>query len=409
LNRCIYVLKKIIIAALVIVSIALLSKLPARAEEVADIVVDSVSYNGFLYNGSLSYSIKVNNSNITALVIQLLDSEGNTVSLRTVAATLYDDNTFYGGESIRLGDGEYTLYVSDFDGKYQPAETTFTANDAFEFNAYTNISEKIQIQIEMHIPDKYTTLVIDDREYDLVDFENQQDENSSLSKLSGGDIIVYRKFIAAKEFGDKINVYLYEENETPMIGGDDAAAIISYCARDYFNQVISDGYNSEQIINLCKALDNYGYASQNLFKYKATDKALDIAGAGDLSAYKSTTSGVLPEGLRYLGSSLLLEGNTTIRHYFVGDSTGLIAAVNGDNNRVKVHQQGNYCYVDISNISAYNFDKSYELVVWTPEVSGNGLAGFRISNYSVLSYCEKVLSNPQSTSDLQTVAKALAQ
>jgi hypothetical protein len=73
----------------------------------------------------------------------------------------------------------------------------------------------------------------------------------------------------------------------------------------------------------------------------------------------------LPEGLEYDGSSLLLETETTIRHYFklsgdtkTGDYT---FTINGE--PVPAVDCDTYCYVDINNISSEKLGETYKLSV----------------------------------------------
>ena len=75
---------------------------------------------------------------------------------------------------------------------------------------------------------------------------------------------------------------------------------------------------------------------------------MDAVTADTLASFDKQISGDLPEGITYYGSSLLLESNTTMRHYFkVAEGTDVSAlSFSGS--------KGNYYYIDIPNICAEN-------------------------------------------------------
>ena len=64
-------------------------------------------------------------------------------------------------------------------------------------------------------------------------------------------------------------------------------------------------------------------------------------------------------------------------------------------------------YVEIRNILATKLDVPFDLTVCQSSNSNNG--SFRLCNYSVLTYCERVISNTDANPALVNIAKALVQ
>ncbi len=151
---------------------------------------------------------------------------------------------------------------------------------------------------------------------------------------------------------------------------------------------------------LANALIAYGNAAKQYFTNGGTVADIKDFNA-DLSKYKMVLNGELPEGVEYIGTSLLLNSQTSMRHYFkiadtakdtkftVGNGTPDNATKYTGSDSVK----GIY-YVDVAGISPKNMSTSYKVTV-----------GDATLDYSVLSYAEAVISG--SDKNLANLAKAL--
>ena len=127
---------------------------------------------------------------------------------------------------------------------------------------------------------------------------------------------------------------------------------------------------------------NYGLCSQDYFGYNAPSKTPDIATVS-YSEYDVKTEGILPEGVTYVGSSLLLKSKSTIRHYFKTNGNTVDFKIEG--NPVTATTIGNICYVEVKDIKAVDLDKAYEVTV-SDESSTYTL------KYSAMNYCQKANS-----------------
>ena len=111
--------------------------------------------------------------------------------------------------------------------------------------------------------------------------------------------------------------------------------------------------------------------------------------ADTLASYEKQTSGELPDGIIYYGSSLLLESNTTVRHYFK-------AADGTDVSAYGFNKKGGYYYKEITGISADKLGTAQSIAV----------DGYNVS-YSPLSYAYAVLNSDSADESLKNLVKAL--
>ncbi len=152
----------------------------------------------------------------------------------------------------------------------------------------------------------------------------------------------------------------------------------------------TEKYAKEQ--NLATALKTYGEVANAYFaKTDITEtKAMKAVTAEALANYQASKTGTLPDGVKYRSTSLILESETTLRHYFDVTEENAIASLG-----LTQKEPGLY-YCDIPNIIAQNLSK--------PQNCGKG--NFTISA-SPLSYAYAVLSNSHANSSIKSLVKAL--
>lgn len=111
----------------------------------------------------------------------------------------------------------------------------------------------------------------------------------------------------------------------------------------------------------------------------------------------------MPAGLNYLGSSLILENTTAIRHYFSVDPGHTINEykfyfIAGEYNlEVPVEQSGDYYYFEIGGLTSLNYDSMYTFQI--------NSAQYRIK-YCVNTYLYKALEK-SNNQQLIELAKAM--
>jgi len=190
--------------------------------------------------------------------------------------------------------------------------------------------------------------------------------------------------LAAKQMSDTVVAQMYTSDGTPV------GEAKSYTIRRYCDAVIS-AYSADSrytdLVELMRAMLNYGAASQLLFNYNTGDLAN--------SALTDTTLPVLTEammnpyapvitdnddGISLSSLSLLFESTTKVRFYFTLDGSKSIDAytflVDGVEVEPRQDSSGEW-YVDKTDIAAKNLDKMATVQVGNLTATGCGLSYVR--------------------------------
>ena len=203
--------------------------------------------------------------------------------------------------------------------------------------------------------------------------------------VSGTTYYVFSCEVAAKEMNETITAQI--------ITSDKKGEIYEYSVADYI-QYIRDNPTEfdEKTLSLVNAMAGYGDYAKAYFNNENLDAntEMDAVTADTLASFDKQISGDLPEGITYYGSSLLLESNTTMRHYFkVAEGTDVSAlSFSGS--------KGNYYYIDIPNISAKKLGTIQNVTIGNCTIS-----------YSPMSYAYAVLSSKNTSESLKNLVKSL--
>lgn len=191
--------------------------------------------------------------------------------------------------------------------------------------------------------------------------------------------------VSAKEMNGKITAQVITSN------GE--GTVYEYSVQKYIDSVSENQSNfDEKTINLVNAMANYGDYSKAYFGGEALEATpeMDNITADTLTGYEKQENGVLPSGITYYGSSLILESNTTLRHYFKVANGTDVSGYNFSGNK------GNYYYVDIADISAGTLFNIFTTTV-----------GDYTIEYSPMTYVQAVLNNDSADEALKNTVKAL--
>lgn len=213
-------------------------------------------------------------------------------------------------------------------------------------------------------------------------------KNSQKKDDNGKTYYVFSCEVAAKEMSDTITAQIIRGN------GKSASIKFNYSVEEYTNYI--EEHPSEfdtKAIELVEAMIDYGNYASAYF-----DDSVDAEATAEMKKVTENTlsdfaikfNGTLPTGVKYYGSSLILESNTTLRHYFeVADNID-VSKYNFSGNK------GNYYYIDISDISADKLDVACK----------TSIGGYTVS-YSPMSYAYAVLSSDKASDSLKNVVRAL--
>lgn len=240
--------------------------------------------------------------------------------------------------------------------------------------------------------------VLEDKNAHMVfDFQNNNTISIPVSEAemvvdNGNTYYVFSCEIPAKS--------IYDIIYAQIITSDKEGEKYSFTVHDYAKYIFdhSSMYSSE-IVQIANTMMNYGYYALTHFNggiqssnagVKAVADKMEAVTAENLAGFEKKTSGKLPKGITYHGSSLLLKSNTTVRHYFKVASGTDVSAYKFDG------QKDGYYYKEISEISARNLG-----------VAQNVKIGDYTISYSPMSYAYSVLSSKNVSGSLKNVVKAL--
>lgn len=244
----------------------------------------------------------------------------------------------------------------------------------------------------------------DEARYDIDEFEYYIGEYSDKLYYS------FENSIAAKDMDRKMTIHLYNSNDEMLpIRNSNTEDGMGYACSVYDYIEAAQKGSSEKLKELTAAMVAYGEMASCYFGecdlVEATENITDIIGSdrynamisgipdfdeAPFSEYEMQTEGAV-EGIRYIGTSLMLEGTTAIRHYFIlddGYSIDDYSFVNAEGEYAP-HEIGGVYYIEISDIVANNFSKYYFVLV---ESNANPETYCTII-YSVYSYFNEVLNN----------------
>jgi K+-transporting ATPase c subunit len=169
--------------------------------------------------------------------------------------------------------------------------------------------------------------------------------------------------VYAKQLADTVNVKFMKGDQ--MIGEELNYSVVTYCK----NRINKSNDPAE--VALCKALLNYGTASQQLFGYNTENLANESLSAADkvlkdvnASAYKYSVSGS-EAGIKAKSATLMLEDVVKVRVYFTltGDKTIDQYTFTIDGKMVTPSYNDRGYYVETSGIAAKDLEKMFQVKV----------------------------------------------
>lgn len=316
-----------------------------------------------------------------------------------IAYALNQREWYMNGEKVALkavGEAtKFTFTVSSITGE--------------KFYGYSlNLEGTIAINMYMELPDN---LINDEdayREFTL--------PNGTTSKVKVKDAVqkngyyVFSGRVAAKEMSQDVKVRMY--------AGGECGKEYTVSVQKYAEYIINHPENySTYSINLVKSLLNYGASAQKLFAHH-TDKLANenlsaedkVITPVDFSAYKYVLNQDSTEnGIKWYGSSLILESDTAVRDYFSLDSSEQISNYTFESGGVKLEPKettldgATYYYVEIPDIVAQNLDKA---IVVTVKREGNEVLSLQ---YNAFSYAHSLKQNPTKYEKTIAVTNAMYQ
>ena len=326
---------------------------------------------------------------LTDTVYMLVTTNGNFYRLLSIDATL--------GTLTVVGDvGEIEEIDWAYHGDYF-AGLTFVSAEAegddelpevpadHYFVEWVSTTASLGGDIGLNFYAKISTNIVNDPDaYVLFTF------NGSTIKVPMSDAVVsVVDGVTRYRFTCQVSAKQMSQNVTAqvMIGDEAIGKSLTNSVKSY-GEYLLENYSNEKLLDLVKAMLNYGASAQMYFKYNTADLAnsslseADKALADvDASAYASSVVGA-EEGIEVAGASLLLDSETTVRVYFklTGDKTIDQYTFTVDGQEVTPVANGGKYYVEVRGIGAHRLDEFHTFTV-----------GGMTVNYCALSYVNVVL------------------
>ena len=215
-----------------------------------------------------------------------------------------------------------------------------------------------------------------------------------------GGLYVFSCPVAPKELTSEIKCRILTGAELEGINDT-----FSYSVKQYADYILANADTYKKQVPMIKALLNYGAYAQIYFDYRTDnlanesefmteeDKTLEDC---DLSKYQYTYAGQ-QQGVKYHGTSLVLDSGTDIKHYFIFNNPSDInnLYISADGKEVTPVKNGSYYNIRVDEIPAHKLHVPYETSV-----------GEFAIYYSVLSNAYSVLEKSKNEAE-KNLSKAL--
>lgn len=317
----------------------------------------------------------------------------------------------YNGGSMAYSWGNYCIkaFTSNNQAESSLGDKLYgrslTLNGSIDVNFYMELPETI-----VQNPDAYMEFTTEDGTIHKISVNDAQ-------KKKNGDktYYVFKCPVYAMEMTDQITAQ--------MVADGQYGEKYTYSVKQYADQVLKGKRTyTEETKNAVKALLNYGAAAQVQFEHKTdtlanadlNDKDKVINDADFTNYMKSKSVDEKVTGISCYGTTLVLNADTTVRHYFQIESGTNIenytfSYTDVDGNSIKVEPKQkvgstDMYYVEIPDIKAYELNRMPTLTVHNNEMTdGDGI----VITYGPFSYCYNVVNNKSTADSLKNVANTL--
>jgi len=361
-------------------------------------------------SGEVAYKLQLEQEGTSIIWGQVLGQESYPM---LQGQTIYNVENCNGGAYSNVNvvgkhnfiEGECTLCkIREIESKANLCGYTISLTGDIAVNFYMQLSEEI---------------ISDKAAYMLFTFA---DGETSKFNVSDAEL---------KEDGQNIYYILKCKVQSPEINDTFTAKLItdvcdtreySYSVKTYADYILNNTESNDEYTKaapMVKAMLNYGGYVQKQFGHNTGS----LANAGLYTESEDPVLvGTVPTltahafsapskniGVKYYGTSLLLNSETTIRHYFTFTEGEDIAEIRekyefklADGTVLTPIMRGGMIYIDIKDISAADLDVKYDITV----TNKTTLETFTFS-YSALSYAKYVLDYALAGTNLVNVIKAM--
>lgn len=363
--------------------------------------------SGWSYQVNADCVVHLNDGNFATVSGKEIDKETLefTVSFEDYSGALLDTQKVKYGCSATAPEAPQRLgYVFDgWDKDFTYVTDHMTVRATYVRKAVDNVvggefagatitlGGRIALNLYMDVNDE---VLSDENAGLLVVRPNGLEEFISLKDaVKSEEFYVFSCDVAAKEMASPLKVqFVTSEGESEAF---------EYSVKEYAEYILEDNsgsYESEK--PLVRAMLNYGTFAQVYFGYNLENPANQslsevekVIEEADFSDFRYNIKGK-EDGVKYYGSKLTLESETSVKHYFVIDNEADALNITVNGKAVTAEKAGEYYEVKISDIPAQSLDDRLVL-----EIGGLTV------DYNALSYANLAMSGDDN--NLKDLMKAL--
>ena len=281
-----------------------------------------------------------------------------------------------------------------------------------KFYGYTlNLDGTIGINMYMILPDSVAANQNAYMKFSLPNGNTSEVKVADARKTADG-YYVFTIRVVAKQMADNVTAQMFVDGQS--------GKTYTVSVQKYADYILRHEYKyTKTVVQLVKSMLNYGAMSQKLFAYNTDNLANSILNTadqaikeGDFEPYKESVVQAENTGIKWYGSSLLLESDTCIRDYFLLDSSSSIDSYvfyYGSTQLIPEKSVKNgvtYYYVDIPNIKAKDLNQS--VVVKVQQKSQPDVNIIEL-NYNVFSYAYAMKKSENADEATMNVTNAMYQ
>ncbi len=281
--------------------------------------------------------------------------------------------------------------------------------------SYTlSLDGTIAINLYMELPESLASDQEAYMEFSLPNGSTSQVKVADAVQKSGYYVFTCR--VAAKEMAVDV--------KARMVANGQRGKEYTVSVKQYADYVLEhkDAY-STTVVNLVKAMLNYGTSAQTMFNYhtdqmaneKLSDKEKQVSTANFSEYQYALTKDSNETGISCYSGSLCLESDTSIKDYFILNDgadidTYKFYAIIGDSTPVELEPQktslnGKECYaVEVKNIKAQNLDQKVVVTVRRKDTPDKNVIEL---NFNAFSYAYLMANMESSDQNVTNVTNAM--
>ncbi len=342
-----------------------------RNDKAVGTKIGATSFTGISVGDTMTFDVLYNKVKHSFAVNVTVTSATDAYAPKSATITYTDKSGApFNGDSVGFGakvaNSQFTLNTLE---AYNPVVDatvmgfTATLGGSIGLNFHTVLSDEILADEDAYM--QFT-----------VAGETTKVPVSQATRSTQGDYYVFTCNVAAKQMTDVINAQLFS-------GDGSYSDTYIYTVAKYASAVANGNFGDNEKA-LANAMLVYGAEAQLRFNYRTDDLATadtDVAEIPEnaLSGYEKVVGGKELAGISSYGCSASLESTTAINFYFTLESGAELDSfkytVNGkelipqltDDPQAIAEEGVTYCYVQLTGISAKDYDKTYTLTVTDAE------------------------------------------